>query len=222
MTVITDGIVDSPLNLVWSVATAKLRGESKSGDFHLVRTFADEVLIAAIDGLGHGDEAAIAAETAVAALSDKPQNTLIDHFTHCHERLLKSRGVVMNLASFNRNGTLTWGGVGNILGVLIRADLTQSPRYEHLLVQAGVVGYQLPVVRSSVQRVGPGDTLIFTTDGIRREFSDRFTLDRIMGMKTSQSNSIEVRNIADRILGQYATGKDDALVVVARYLGTPK
>lgn len=213
MTIVEDGIIESPLSLVWSVATAMLRGESKSGDLHFVRTFADGVLIAAIDGLGHGDEAARAAEIAVATLSENPQNTVTDHFTRCNERLLKSRGVVMSIASFSRNGTLTWGGVGNISGVLIREDVTKGPLYEHLLVQGGVVGYQLPAIRLSVQQVIQGDTLIFTTDGIGREFSDRFTLARIMGMKMNQSDSMEIRYIADRILGQHATGKDDALVL---------
>lgn len=222
MTNVVDGIIESPLSLVWSVAAATLRGETKSGDLHWVRASADGVLIAAVDGLGHGDGAAMAAETAVATLADNPRNSVSDHYARCHERLLESRGVVMNVASFGRNGTLTWAGVGNIAGVLIRADATKGSLHEHLLVQGGVVGYQLPAIRISVQQVYRGDTLIFTTDGIGREFSDRFTLAKIMGMKMNQSDSFEIRHIANRILSQHATGKDDALVVVARYLGTPQ
>lgn len=198
------------------------RGESISGDLHFVQASSDGVLIAAVDGLGHGKEAAMAAKTAVATLADIPKNSVAEHYARCHERLLKSRGVVMNVASIGRNGTLIWAGVGNIAGVLIRADTTKGSLHEHLLVQGGVVGFQLPTIRLSVLQLNRGDTLIFTTDGIGREFSDRYTLAKIMGMKMNQSDAIEVRHIADRILSQHATGKDDALVVVARYLGTPK
>jgi hypothetical protein len=52
-----------------------------------------------------------------------------------------------------------------------------------------------------------GDLLIFATDGIRRDFADDL-------MPTGSC-----REIADRILQQYAIGTDDALVLVARYLG---
>jgi hypothetical protein len=52
-----------------------------------------------------------------------------------------------------------------------------------------------------------GDTLVFATDGVRREFTQRLAL----GDGPQQ--------LADRILGQYAKGTDDALVLVARYVG---
>jgi hypothetical protein len=53
-----------------------------------------------------------------------------------------------------------------------------------------------------------GDVLIFATDGIRRDFADYLT--------TSGST----RDIAERLLERHATATDDALVLVARYMGT--
>src|SRR5437867_365164 len=45
----------------WAVATLALEGERESGDLHLVQPVTDGVLIAVVDGLGHGEEAAAAA-----------------------------------------------------------------------------------------------------------------------------------------------------------------
>jgi phosphoserine phosphatase RsbX len=55
--------------------------------------------------------------------------------------------------------------------------------------------------------VEPGDILILTTDGIRAGYVD--------GLE----HVGDTQALADRILGQYAKGGDDALVLVARYLG---
>ncbi|HMJ58707.1 MAG TPA: hypothetical protein VK467_06195, partial [Gemmatimonadales bacterium] len=52
----------------WGVATVAMQGESESGDLHMVRAVKDGVLIAVVDGLGHGEEAAAAARMAVGTL----------------------------------------------------------------------------------------------------------------------------------------------------------
>lgn len=219
---IAEGVIESPLCLTWSVATATLSGEAESGDLHLVQPFADGVLVAAVDGLGHGDEAAAAAKIAVGAIAEDPGESVIGLFKRCHERLARSRGVVMSVVSFWRDGTMTWAGVGNIEGVLIREDAEANPPREHMLVHGGVVGYQLPSLRASVLPLGRGDTVVFVTDGIARGFLDRFSV--VKAARTGMgppSGAGELRQIADRILGRHATGVDDALVVVARYWGTP-
>ncbi len=113
----------------------------------------------------------------------------------------------MNLAAFtSRDHSLTWLGVGNVEGVLIRSGPSAGPRVENILALGGLVGLQLPVLRPSTVAVRPGDTLIFATDGIRRDFADALV------------PSGSCREIAERILHEYALGSDDALVLVARYL----
>ena len=46
----------------WGVASRALPGETRSGDLHVVESFAGGALVAAVDGLGHGEEAADAAD----------------------------------------------------------------------------------------------------------------------------------------------------------------
>jgi hypothetical protein len=197
-----DGVVDV------GVATLALAGESESGDLHLVEPFPGGVLVAAVDGLGHGGEAASAARLACATLERDPAATLPELFERAHRRLLRTRGVVMSLASFDdRDGVLTWLGVGNVEGTLLRAGAAASPPSESILLRGGVVGYQLPPLRPSRTGLGPGDTLVLTTDGVRTGF--------LAGLELGEP----AQRIADRILADHARENDDALVLVARYLG---
>jgi phosphoserine phosphatase RsbX len=56
----------------WGVATRSRRGEATSGDLAVVALLPEGALIAAIDGLGHGGEAARAARRAGAVVRDRP------------------------------------------------------------------------------------------------------------------------------------------------------
>jgi negative regulator of sigma-B (phosphoserine phosphatase) len=191
----------------FAVAEAALPGQPESGDLCLVAPHSGGVLVAVIDGLGHGYEAAQAARTAVATLAEDPSAELADLFSRAHGRLARSRGVVMSLASFGRRGTLTWVGVGNVEGTLARVEEGRIRRCDSILLLGGVVGYQLPRLRASTTTVEPGDILILTTDGIRGGYVD--------GLE----HVGDTQALADRILGEYAKGGDDALALVARYLG---
>jgi negative regulator of sigma-B (phosphoserine phosphatase) len=53
----------------WAVATSTASGESQSGDRHIVLPFAGGVLVAVMDGLGHGPGAAAAVGIAADTLT---------------------------------------------------------------------------------------------------------------------------------------------------------
>src|SRR6185436_19596448 len=83
--------------IAWGVAERALPGQMVSGDKHLVKPLADGVMLAVVDGLGHGDDATIAAKIATAVLEShagEPPTALV---TRCHEALASTRGVVMTL-----------------------------------------------------------------------------------------------------------------------------
>src|ERR1051326_238301 len=61
-------MVRSPY-LDWAVASAPLEGEPESGDLHLVKGISTGLLLAVVDGLGHGVEAAAVARRAVETLA---------------------------------------------------------------------------------------------------------------------------------------------------------
>jgi len=189
-------------------ASASLPGELVSGDVPVVEPFQGGVLVAAIDGLGHGGAAAQAALRAQSVLEDHAGAPLPALFERCHSRLARTRGVAMSLAAFHETDHhLTWLGVGNVEGTLLRAEAAPGASTESILLLGGVVGYQLPRLRPSTTQVEPGDTLVLTTDGIASGFRHQLRA----GEPPQQ--------LADRILAEHRRVSDDALVVVARYLG---
>src|SRR2546427_12121808 len=104
----------------WGVASTARAGEATSGDRHLIRIESDFVLMAAVDGLGHGNEAAAAAQTAIETLERASARAAIALLNDCHERLRSTRGVVMSLAVFTPAGSsITWAGGGQVGGRLL-------------------------------------------------------------------------------------------------------
>ena len=192
-----------------AVASAPLPGQPDSGDRHLVQPFPNGVLLGVLDGLGHGKEAAQASELAIATLTRNPQESVITLFRQCHQALRASRGVVMTLASINFSlETVTWLGVGNVESILLRADSQATPAYESPILRAGVVGGHLPNLRATIVPIMRGDKLIFATDGIAGGFAP------------GQVNlSLPPQKIADHILAHHRKPTDDALVLVAHFLG---
>jgi len=83
--------------LEWAVAGRPLAGESVSGDGWLVVESADQALIGAIDGLGHGEAAAVATQLATKVVSENPGAPLDELFALCHHALEGTRGSAMTL-----------------------------------------------------------------------------------------------------------------------------
>lgn len=199
---------DTKMLVHWGVATLALEGQVESGDLHLVQAVKDGVLIAVLDGLGHGEEAAAAARLAVATLERHAEEPPLSLLQRCHVALKESRGVVMSLARFDApRGTMTWLGVGNVEGVLHHADWSERSGRASLITRGGIVGSEVPAVQAAVIPVNAGDTLVFATDGIGS------------GFLSDVSSRDEPQRLADHILDRYGKGTDDALVLVARYLG---
>jgi serine phosphatase RsbU (regulator of sigma subunit) len=190
------------------LASLPFPGQSHSGDSHLVKSFSNGVLVAALDGLGHGEEAAMASKLARKILEDHAEEPLIAAVRQCHEALRATRGVVMSVASFNiRHHLMTWLGVGNLQGVLIRGASAVPPAEETLLLRAGVVGGHLPPLQASVLSVSGGDTLVFTTDGID------------VGFPHEMVRNQPPQKAAEWIMATHFRATDDALVLIVRYLG---
>lgn len=182
--------------------------QAESGDGYLVESHPDGVLVVVVDGLGHGSGAAVVTKAAIAALKGHAHETIDALFERCHRKLAGTRGAVMSLASFSaRDGAMVWVGVGNVTGLLLRADDQAERAREALLPRGGVMGYRLPSLYPAVIPVAPGDTLIFATDGLRSSFVEDVPLNDAP------------QQIAKHILECYSRGTDDALVLVARYLG---
>src|SRR5262250_323617 len=92
----------------WAVAALAQRGERESGDHYVALATPDVGLVAVVDGLGHGAEAARAAKTAVRALERGADRPLVQMLRDCHQQLTTTRGAVISAAVLDfRDETMT-------------------------------------------------------------------------------------------------------------------
>src|SRR5258708_17579902 len=203
------GVVKPDKMIEWGVAVQLHEGEKLSGDEYVVHPTPNAILVAAIDGIGHGPQAASASRAAAASIQANVQQPLEILFETCHKALYNTRGVVMSLAVFDRrDSSMSWLGVGNVEGRLVRADKSSSHLEDELLLRNGVIGHDLPPnIAASILPVAKGDVLIFATDRIDPAFTQGLHIGR------------PAHQIANDILAGHNKAIDDALVIVAKYMG---
>ncbi len=202
----TERAVRAPVE--WGLATRSRSGEATSGDLAVVTLLPEGALVAAIDGLGHGSEAARAARKAAEVVRESPTQDLVLLVQRCHAALRGTRGAAISLAfvSTLKNG-MTWLGVGNVEGRVLSGDPSATRPKGSLALGRGVPGHELPTVRTATLEVRTGDVLVLATDGIEAAFADSLDI------------SGSTQAISERILADHRKPPDDALVVAVRYLG---
>jgi len=189
----------------WGAASRPKPGEQASGDRQVVVPYDTGTLIAVLDGLGHGEEAAASAAVAESSLRSAPADSLLSIVKRCHADVRArhgARGLVMSIAQFDaQQGALTWIGIGNVEGVVVQSPATRA----RLLNRGGVLGWSLPPLRAEVIDVSAGGLLVFATDGLDAAFVDSMPMD-----------GRPPQEIADDLLRRHARPHDDALVLAAR------
>ena len=165
-------------------------------------------LFGVVDGAGHGGEAARAAAIARDVLDDlagAPSPRLV---RACHDALASSRGAAMGVAFVGeRAAQLTWLGVGRVHAAVLRGDGFGPWRERWLRTAAGEAGLALPELHPEEVELERGDLLVLATDGVRPTFAE------FLGLAGSP------QDIARRIVERSWTRTDDAVALVARYLG---
>ncbi|MEU3980974.1 ATP-binding SpoIIE family protein phosphatase [Streptomyces sp. NPDC026672] len=193
--------------------TRPISGEEVCGDTWAVRgvpgdTHEDTVVLALMcDGLGHGPQAARAGEAARTAFRETtatgPQGVLVD----LHRALRATRGAAVAVARVDaEEGTVDFCGVGNISAFLVGDTRTA------LLSSPGIVGHQLPRLRSARHRLERGSVLVMHSDGL----SDRWAPADFPGL-FGRGASV----IGAQLLQQTGVRRDDAGVLTAKVVRRP-
>jgi serine phosphatase RsbU (regulator of sigma subunit) len=189
--------------IVVAVAGRPHPAEVVSGDAATYHWSNGTCRIAVIDGLGHGADAAKAAQRAVATLDAHPELGPAEGLRACHAALLGSRGAAMSIARLDpERGELIYAGVGNV-----EAHLWSREHRERPIAYRGIIGSVIPTIRSFTVPLGEGWTLILHSDGVSARI-DEDALDA--------RSPWDPEELAQAILARYARASDDAIVVVAR------
>lgn len=198
---------DVPAFLRWAVAMRPFPGQTSCGDAFAVVDTASGAVLAVIDGLGHGPEAAAAAQAAAAAIRTNalaPVEVLLER---CHGAMAGSRGAVATVAQIARHsGLMRWAGIGNVEGVVARRSAGGS-RIAYAPLRGGILGSVFEGARAGQLDLAPGELLALATDGLQGSFVDRLR------------PGAEPAEMAGELLAAFSRPDDDALVLVARFEG---
>lgn len=171
-------------------------GESVNGDVALVRRWDDVTLLAVIDALGHGQEAA---ESATAAARYIEGVSRVGSVTSVLEGLgdtLRSMRGAAGLLCLLRGRRVEAAGVGNVemrvLGSRFRAVGTP-----------GILGGRSTRLRVFDGELAPGTRLILYSDGVSGLFPDEMALG---GAPDA---------VCATLLAEFGRARDDATVLVA-------
>jgi len=175
-------------------------GEIECGDAWHVVSDANGTAVMVVDGLGHGAFAAEAARACVAVFQSSPGDAPRDILQRANRAMSKTRGGAAAVARFS-NGSLSYGGVGNITGHLVSAEKSQG-----LVSHNGTLGLHQRPAQQLEYSVEPGALLIMHSDGV----SARWDLKQRPELLRAHPAIIAAALYRDHGRG----GRDDATVVV--------
>jgi anti-sigma regulatory factor (Ser/Thr protein kinase) len=155
------GAKDDPPGSV-GVICAAMGGDPASGDAWLVENTSGGTLIAVVDGLGHGADAAHAADAATTTILRRKNSSLAELFQHTHAALRSTRGAAVQIAIIDsESGTMRAAGVGNIAMSVSTRDASKS-----VASHPGIVGHQMSRLHEVTIPWTPESLLLAHTDGV--------------------------------------------------------
>jgi len=175
-------------------------GEIDCGDaWHLVSNSEHTALIM-VDGLGHGSFAAQAAQVGIESFAASPWLPPLQIMQRAGTAMARTRGGAAACVQVDKDGAISYAGVGNISGALVSRDKSQG-----LVSHAGILGIQTQRVQQFEYRRTPGTLLVMHSDGISARGNPR---------ERPQLFAHHPAIIAAALYRDFGRGRDDASVVV--------
>lgn len=180
-----------------------IAGQRVSGDAAVCLEREKSVLVAIVDGLGHGPSAHAAASAAESFLGEAGEQDVVALMQGLDQRLRGTVGAVAGLGLIEKaTGLLHYVGVGNTAVRRFGVDETR------LVSQGGVIGERMRTPRPQSLVLQDGDLLVLHTDGV----SERFGREELRSL-----GSGDVERIASELIERFGKAHDDASCLVARY-----
>ncbi len=186
-----------------------VQGETRNGDAFAVARRGGRVVVMLADGLGHGDGAADASESATALLPELSDRGPAELLVEISDRIAGTRGAAISIAALDlgvarEGGELPSAGLGNVSIARISPDGT-THRIATAHGTAGVLRRTSMIEQRS--DFPPLGLLVLHTDGLTTRWS-------VEGRTELLRHRSEV--VAAALWRDHSRGTDDCLVVVVR------
>ena len=178
-------------------------GETISGDGWLATADGNSVVLAVVDGLGHGLGAHDAARACLSAVAEPRNESCARLVDRMHAASRHTRGAASSIASIVRQSrVMHFAGIGNVAGVICSGS-----RQQHLLTTNGTIGHQARPAREQEYPWSSDSLCIMHTDGLTSHWS----LDRYPGLLRRHPALI-----AAVLYRDFSRQRDDVTVLVAQ------
>ncbi len=192
-----------PCPLSFGAATRPHPKMGLNGDAFVIKQWGESALVGVIDGLGHGQWANRAAQTARRYVESHFEQPLGEIFRGVGRACRPTRGVVMALARFDWiQEKLTFASVGNI-----EAHFFNCAEPVKFIIRRGVLGLNAPNPVVTEHHWELGNIIVLHSDGVRVHW-------RWEDFPELVEESATVT--AQRLLHALAKDEDDSTVVVVR------
>lgn len=198
---------DGPPGVEVGAVCLPVAGEVECGDaWAIAHPGGDRTVVMVADGLGHGPQAAEASRAAIGALGRGGAAGPSDLLRAAQDAMAGTRGGAVAVATIDHaRGQLTYGGVGNIAGVLVGPSGRAG-----LVSHNGILGAGARRFQDFTSPWAPGSILVMHSDGVNTQWR----LDR--------NTPLAARHpalIAGALYRDHARARDDSTVVVVRQPG---
>jgi len=184
----------------YGVSHHPLHAESVSGDGWRLAIDGTRMSVMVVDGLGHGPQAADAANAAGEAFAEAPFEAPETLLERAHQRMAGTRGGAAAFARHDGSGLLRFAGIGNISASLVGGESSRG-----LASHPGIVGAQYRKAHAFDYPHAAGQLLVMHSDGLQ----SRWRLGDYPGLWQRHPGVI-----AALLHRDFCRGRDDATVLV--------
>lgn len=187
----------------WGGISRPKPGYSANGDTYFLKETDATIHLFVADGLGHGNEAQLASQTAITVSRENLCMPFEKLFPLLHESLRPTRGVAMMAMRLNKQThTLSYCGIGNVEAAVFPRQASGP------LSRAGVLGSgRLPPLINKTLPWPDKGMLVLHSDGVSRRWRDD------PHIKRHDTSPLLLSHLLLRDYGRY---NDDAAVLVLR------
>ena len=192
--------VDHPSGFRVAGIAVPAPGERVCGDAWAAVLHEDNATFLVADGLGHGPDAAAAAQEAVTTLQAHPALSPARLLEEMHARLRSTRGAAVSIYSAGPDDTVRCAAAGNVLARLVSGVSDRA-----LVGQHGTVGVQIRTPQEASVPWPPHAMLLIHSDGVESRWQPGL-ITPVLGRDPSLAAALLLRD--------HTRGRDDATVVV--------